>query len=194
MNQKHINNDSDLLKELSPIPDQKPILIGIDGRPGSGKTTLATKLEQEAQAIYLDEFFIPRREWPQDRTPRFPFFYFRYQEFVDGIKGLAVGKPFTYYAYDCEVDAPSKKATTITPEGIIIIEGVSVLNTELAPLYFKKIWVDSDRMTEMAAIEAREKGTNLDLWKTIYLPSTEIYCLQKPWERADIIFAGRGIQ
>lgn len=161
--------------------------------PDQVKTTLVTKLEQGAQAIYLDEFFIPEREWPQDRTPRFPFFYFRYQEFIDGIKALAAGRPFTYHAYDWKTDAPSKEAITIKPEGIIIVEGVSVLNTELASLYYKKIWVDSDHATQLRAIEEREKGNNLDLWKTIYLPSVELYCLQKPWERADIIYAGRGI-
>lgn len=185
-------NFEQILKILS--VSQKPCtLIGIDGRPSSGKTTLTMKLEKalKAQAIYLDEFFIPQREWPQDHTPRFPFFYFRYQEFVNGIKLLAAGKPFTYHAYNWQSDAPAPNPTTITPEGIIIVEGVSVLNTELTPLYDKKIWVDSDRTTELAALKKRENSVNWDLWINLYLPSVEIYYLQKPWERADIIYEGR---
>lgn len=193
MNQ--MNNFEQLLKELSSVPKKQLILIGIDGRPCSGKTTLTMKLEQtlSAQAIYLDEFFIPQRDWPQNQHPRFPFFYFRYQEFMNGIKSLASGKPLTYHAYDWQIDGPSATATTIKPEGIILVEGVSALNIELASLYAKKIWVDSDTSTEMTAIETREKDANLDLWKKIYMPSAEIYCLQKPWERADIIYEGRGI-
>lgn len=188
-------NFEKLLKQLHPFPSQQPILIAIDGRPCSGKTTLTMQLEQalHAQSIYLDEFFIPFREWPENQTPRFPFFYFRYQEFVNGIKALALGKPFIYHSYDWQTDAPSITTTTITPIGVILVEGVSVLNLELVNLYYKKIWVDSEYTAEMTAIESREKGINLDLWKNIYLPSVDIYCKQKPWERADIIYKGRGL-
>lgn len=192
----YINNLPELIQALSQLPKKQPILIGIDGRPGSGKTTVAVKLEEvlNAQAIYLDEFFIPQEQWPKNAKPQFPFFYFRYQEFIDGIKALADGKPFTYFAYDWESDGLSKRAKVIKPEGIIIVEGVSALNTELAPLYDKKIWVDSDRKSEFAAIAARENEKNLDLWKNIYLPSVDIYSDEKPWQRADIIYAGRGIE
>lgn len=188
-------NIQQLIGALFPLPLQQVTLIGIDGRPGSGKTTLIAELEKAltVQTIYLDEFFIPQRDWPHDQSPRFPFFYFRYQEFIDGIKALASGKRFTYYAYDAQTDAPSKKVTTIEPEGIIIVEGVSALNAELAPLYHTKIWVEGDHSNELVALQERENGKNWDVWNKLYLPSIEIYCLQKPWKRADIIYEGRGI-
>lgn len=141
-----------------------------------------------AQAIYLDEFFIPQRDWPQNQHPRFPFFYFRYQEFVNGIKSLAAGRLFTYHAYDWQIDGPSATASTIKPEGIILIEGVSALNIELASLYAKKIWVDSDTSTEMIAIEAREKGANLDLWKKIYICPAQKYIACKSLGKEPILF------
>ena len=193
MNQKHVRSYPELIILLSHLPSKKPMLIGIDGRPGSGKTTLVVQLEQtlKAQTIYLDEFFIPQRAWPQDQSPRFPFFYFRYEEFVNGIKALANGKPFTYHAYDGQTDSPSATSITIQPKGIIIVEGVSALNAELAPLYHTKIWVESDRTTELAALKKRELAKNWDIWHNVYLPSIEIYCMQKPWERADIIYQGR---
>ena len=170
------------------------MIIAIDGRPGSGKTTLAIQLEKalKAQAIYLDEFFIPQEQWPIDQTPRFPFFYFRYQEFLNGIKVLAAGKSFSYFSYDWQTNAVSKEPTIINPAKIIIVEGVSALNKELAGLYYKRIWVASDNETEWKTIEERESGKNVDLWKQIYLPSVDLYCKQRPWESADIIYAGRG--
>lgn len=193
MNQKHVRSYAELFTLLSHLPAKTPMFIGIDGRPGSGKTTLVAQLERalKTQTIYLDEFFIPQREWPPDQSPRFPFFYFRYEEFVNGIKALANGKPFTYHAYDGQTDAQSATSTTIQPKGIIIVEGVSALNAELAPLYHTKIWVESDRTTELAALKKREQGKNWDIWHNVYLPSIEIYCLQKPWERANIIYQGR---
>ncbi len=191
----YINSYSLLEQALSELPQKRLILIGIDGRPDSGKTTVAVKLEEaiRAQAIYLDEFFIPQKQWPQDAKPQFPFFYFRVQEFIDGIKALAAGKPFSYFTYDWQTNGLSAQPKVIKPEGVIIVEGVSALNAELAPLYDKKIWVASDQESEFAAIASRENEKNLDLWQNIYLPSVDIYCLQKPWKRADIIYAGRGI-
>lgn len=191
-----INNLHALLQALSTLPKKQLLLIAIDGRPGSGKTTIAVKLEEalHAQAIYLDEFFIPIEQWPKDAKPQFPFFYFRYQEFIDGVKALASGKSFSYFSYDWESNDLSNQAKIIKPEGIIIVEGVSALNAELAALYDKRIWVASDRNSEFAAIAVRENEKNLDVWKNIYLPSIDLYCLQKPWQQADIIYAGRGIE
>lgn len=188
-------NINQLIQSLSSLSSQPLALVGIDGRPGSGKTPLVAQLEQSLtfQTIYLDEFFIPQREWPHDQSPRFPFFYFRYEEFINGIKTVAAGKPFTYHPYDWQADASSISPITIEPKGIIIVEGVSALNAELTPLYHTKIWVKSDRTTELAALQKRENGNNWDLWNKIYLPSIEIYCLQTPWKRADIIYKGRGI-
>ncbi len=189
----YINNLPELVQELSQLSQKQPVLIGIDGRPGSGKTTIAIMLEEtlHAQIVYLDEFFIPQEQWPKDTKPQFPFFYFRYQEFIDGVKALAAGKSFTYFPYDWQTNDQAAQASVIKAEGIIIIEA---LNGELAPLYDKRIWVASDQASEFAALAARENEKNLDLWKNIYLPSVKLYCMQKPWQRADIIYLGRGIQ
>lgn len=188
-------NIDQLIQSLSSLSLRPFALVGIDGRPGSGKTILITQLEQSLtfKTIYIDEFFIPQREWPHNQSPRFPFFYFKYEELINGIKALVAGKTFTYHPYDWQTDTPSITPTTIEPKGLIIVEGTSALNAELASLYHKKIWVESDRTSELAALQKRENGNNWDVWQNIYLPSVEIYCLQKPWERADIIYEGRGI-
>lgn len=193
--EKYIATYEVLLTELIPLPNKRPLLIAVDGRPCSGKTTLTAQLEKslQAQVMYLDEFFIPQRQWPQDRTPIFPFFYFRYHEFLDGVKALAAGKKFRYRTYDWQIDDISMQEKCIDPSQVVIIEGVSALNQEIASVYFKKIWVASDQDTELEEIKKREHGNNLDLWMNIYLPSVDLYCLQKPWLWADIVYAGRGL-
>ncbi len=68
----------------------------------------------------------------------------------------------------------------------------SILREELSSCYFKKIFVISDQSSELEAIAKRE-GSVTNLWRNLYLPSVEIYWQKKPWERADILYAGRGL-
>ncbi len=193
--QKNINSFQSLLNELEPLAQYRPLLIGIDGRPCAGKTTLTMELADalNAQTIYLDEFFIPQKLWPKDAKPAFPFFYFRYNEFLEGVKTLAQGRPFHYFSHDWDKNGLSAEPTIITPDKVIIVEGVSALNPELVDLYFKKIWVASDRKNERAAVITRDGEKNILLWQKFYIPSIDLYCLSKPWERADILYAGRGV-
>jgi uridine kinase len=193
--QKNITNFQSLLNELEPLPQHRPLIIGIDGRPCAGKSTLTIKLAEalNAQIIYLDEFFIPQKLWPKDAKPAFPFFYFRYNEFLEGVKNLAQGKTFRYFSHDWDNNDLSAEPTIITPDKVIIVEGVSALNPALVDLYFKKIWVASNLKNERSAVITRDGEKNIDLWQRYYIPSIDIYCLSKPSERADIIYAGRGV-
>lgn len=183
-----------LLKQLV-ISNTRPFLIGIDGRPCSGKSTLADKLTEilNAEALFLDDFFIPEEYWPKNIKPGFPFPYFYYDVLLQSIKNLAQGKSAQYHPYDWAAKQPAK-LRTVNPPKIIIVEGVSVLSEELAPLLNRRIFVVSNISTEFAAISEREKQQGLSNWKNLYLPSVDIYMKSKPWLRADILYAGRDIE
>ncbi len=183
-----------ILASLSPLDN--PALIAIDGRPCSGKTTLACALAEtlEAETYYLDEFLIPRNQWSKNIQPCFPFPYFRYDEFVLGIETLAAGKSFQYLPYDFETGELSGVKKEIVPaKKPIIIEGVSVLQSRLLRNYLKRIFVVSDPASERASIFQREGVKSKDLWENLYLPSVDLYFKTRPWEQADIIYLGRGI-
>ena len=48
----------------------------------------------EFECIYLDEFVLPQKDWPQAIRPAFPFEYIRYQEFIRTVETLAMGQAF----------------------------------------------------------------------------------------------------
>ena len=155
----------DFLSNLE-LNDHRPFLIGIDGRPCSGKSTLADKLTEvlKAEALFLDDFFIPQNDWPKTIVPAFPFPYFRFQEFIDGVKTLARGHSFHYREYDWgKKDFGAMK--TINPESIVIVEGVSVLCDELLSYYAKKVFVLSNRDNELESGASRLRSDVLPIHK-----------------------------
>ena len=62
-NMIRLDNFDALLTSLE-LTEHRPLLIGIDGRPCSGKSTLTDLLIKELQAegLFLDDFFIPQTE------------------------------------------------------------------------------------------------------------------------------------
>jgi hypothetical protein len=82
----------------------------------------------------------------------------------------------------------------VRPEkfGWIIVEGVSALHPDLAPLYDLRIWIESDAASALAALGQRGMGPWAREWRELFLPSVELYLQTKPWERADILARGRG--
>lgn len=192
--QVFIKDFESLAKALQLLNKEELALIGIDGRPCSGKTTLALQLAQQlnAQTIHIDEFFIPKQQWPHDAQPTCPFFYIKHEEFIQGLRKLLSGVAFTYLCHNWNTGLASSPKI-ITPRGPVIIEGISVLHDATAHLYNAKVWVASELKTEHCALEAREHGHNAREWENIFLPSVNLYTFGRPWEHADIMYAGRGI-
>jgi hypothetical protein len=75
---------------------------------------------------------------------------------------------------------------------LVIVEGVSALHVDLAPLYDLRIWVESVAQSTLAASGERGMGPWEREWRELFLPSVELYLLTKPWERAEIVARGRG--
>ncbi|OWJ69145.1 uridine kinase family protein [Inquilinus limosus] len=169
-------------------------LIAIDGLPVSGKSTLADGLAGAlgAECLYLDDFVKPEALWPSRTSPSFPFGYIRYDEFLDAVKSLAQHGRCAYRPYDWDGRQVQDEPRTITLEKPVIIEGVSALHPELAPLYDLRIWVDSDATTTFSAALQRGVGAWEREWREMFLPSVDLYLESKPWERADLRVAGRG--
>lgn len=187
-----VDDFNELLSSLK-LTDNRPLLIGIDGRPCSGKSKIADLLIEtlHAEGLFLDDFFRPQTEWPNHIHPAFPFPYFRYKEFLEGVLKLSKGMVFEYQPYDWTTNR-IEGTRMIDPKNIIIVEGVSVLCEPLVPCFYKKILIVSDASNEFEAICQREKN-NIKVWNELYLPSVNIYWRTKPWERADILYAGRGL-
>ena len=169
-------------------------LVAIDGLPVSGKSSLASRLEVElgATIVYLDDFVLPEAEWRGKAAPAFPFPYMRYDEFTQTVRALAERRVARYRRYDWAAGRLAEAWTEIDPDGLVVVEGVSTLNRQLAPRYEMRLWVESDASTTLAASLARGVGDWESEWRTLFMPSVALYLASDPWLRADHIVAGRG--
>jgi len=168
-------------------------LIGIDGLPVSGKSTLATRLATElgATVVSLDDFVRPEAEWRGRTAPAFPFPFIRYTEFLNAVAALSRGEVARSPRYDWET-GQFAAPRDIRPDGLLVVEGVSAFHPRLAPLYDLRLWVESDPATVLEASLIRGVGDWEHEWRTLFLPSVELYLETGPADRADIRVAGRG--
>jgi uridine kinase len=174
---------------------QKPLLVAIDGLPLSGKTTLALRLLNElgAECVQLDDFVKPEAEWRFRDKPSFPFDYIRYDEFVSAVCSLAHDHGCLFHSYDWVTGRIADEPKVICGGGIAIVEGVSALHPDLAPLYDLRVWIDSDPKTALAASFERGVGWWAHEWEFMFLPSVELYLQTEPKARADVVALGRGL-
>jgi len=169
-------------------------LIGIDGLPCAGKTTLAFRLREiyGFEILQVDEFLRPEEDWP-NRRPGFPFPYLRYDEFLQAVTELAETGVCEYAPYDRERLAISPEKRRITTQRPVIVEGISALVPLLSRYYGLKIFVQSARESVLEVAHARNFGIWALEWRKIFLPSADMYMMTNPEERADLVVQGRGV-
>jgi len=170
----------------------EPPILAVDGLPCAGKSTMVGRLAEHIplDCICIDDFGRPDAEWP-DR-PGFPFEFVRYAEFQEAVRTLAATGTCSYRPFDWNTLAVSPVPRTVTLDRLVVVEGVSVLEPSLCPLYGLRVFVESDRASILATAIARGDGMWEPAWRDLFMPSNDLYMATHPRDRADLVLAGRG--
>lgn len=126
------------------IADKNKVrVILIAGPSSSGKTTSAKKLAMqlkvlgyEPKVISLDDFYLGKERTPKDKNgkPDFESLYSLDIELLnDCLLGLFEGRTVEMPSYDFKVSARKEtgKHLSISPQTVLILEGIHALNEEL---------------------------------------------------------------
>lgn len=132
------------------------VVMAIDGKCASGKTTLAAKLAEvyDCNVFHMDDFFLR----PEQRTPeRFAEVggnvdYERFKAEV--LITLQVGQPFSYRPFDCSTFTLAD-SVCVTPKKLNIIEGTYSHHPYFGDSYDLKILLTVDEETQRQRILQR---------------------------------------
>ena len=164
------------------------VIVAIEGKCTSGKTTLAAQLAQhyDCNLFRMDDFFLR----PEQRTPQ------RHEEIGGNVDyerfleevliPLQSGEAFSYCPFDCTTFTLSDPVT-VTPKKLNIIEGTYSLHPSFGDIYDLKILLTVDTATQRQRILERPDFLQ-DRFFSLWIPMENRYMEEfQISEKADLI-------
>ena len=185
----------------------RPILIGITGGTGSGKSTVSSQIlnglpEQSIAIIEQDSYYKDQDHLPFEERLKVNYdhpFSFETDLLIRHLEQLLLGNPVDVPRYDFERHTRKKETVTLEPRNIIILEGILLFDEpRLRELMDIKIFVDTDadvRIIRRIMRDIKERGRSLDSVITQYMTTVRPAHLQfvEPNKKyADIIIPEGG--
>lgn len=153
---------------------RKPLIIGIAGGAGSGKSTISEKLksingENKVQIIEQNSFVKDFSSMNFDERKKLNFEHpdsFDFDYLVRILKDLALGNDVSIPSFDFVTLERTDNFQTITPKDIIIVEGSLILyEKKLRDLFDIKVFIDTDsdiRIIRRIIRDTKEKSMPLE--------------------------------
>ena len=148
---------------------QSAVLVALDGRCGSGKTTLAAQLTErfpQSTTVHTDDFYLPpsRRVTGWEKIPCANMDIQRLRDEV--VAPARAGQAFSYQAYLPE--------QCFAPQPLVIVEGSYSHHPSLAPYYDIRIFVTCSPDEQARRLRKRE-GERYSNFVERWIPLEEGY-------------------
>ncbi|WP_413450161.1 hypothetical protein AA0Y32_05790 [Georgenia phoenicis] len=135
-----------------------PVVLGIDGRSGAGKTALAAAVAERvpgAQVVALEDAY---RGWRGLREG--------VEEIATGVLApLREGRTGSYRRYDW-VRGELDGTVRVEPSAVVVLEGCGAGSLPCAPYLDALVWLEAPEPERHHRAMARDDGTWLDQWST----------------------------
>ena len=151
----------------------KPLIIGIAGGTGSGKTTLVDRLKEQfgddISVLTHDSYYAAHHDLTLEERQALNYDHpasFDTDRMIQDLEDLKAGKTIHCPVYDYTVHDRLEETREIAPNKVIIVEGILVFdNKALRDLMDSKIFVDTDadvRILRRILRDVKERGRTLD--------------------------------
>lgn len=186
---------AETLRALVSAVERRPVLVGIDGQGGAGKSTFARAVVGSLGAAVVvegDDFY---RDMDDDeRAALDPAAgveqYFDWQRLRrEVLEPVRRGDPtLRYQRYDWDNATMGAWVEQPMPD-VVVVEGVYTLRPQLADLVDVAVWVETSEETRLR--RQAERGENADEWITRWVAAEDHYvATHDPRSRADLHVEG----
>jgi uridine kinase len=168
----------------------EPIVIGIGGGTGSGKTTVAKEVrkhfpEESVVIVHHDSYYVDRGDLPPVERENINYDHpdsFDNELLKAHLTELRGGRPIEKPIYDFETHTRRQETITVRPARIILLEGILVLaEDDLRELMDIKLYVDTDadeRFIRRLRRDITDRGRTVDQVIEQYLQTVRPMHLQ----------------
>jgi uridine kinase len=162
----------------------KPLIIGIAGGTGSGKTTLVDRLKeqfgQDISVLAHDSYYAEHHDLTLEERRALNYDHpaaFDTDRMIQDLEDLKAGKTVQVPVYDYTVHDRLEETREISPNKVILVEGILIFdNKALRDLLDIKLFVDTDadvRILRRIHRDVTERGRTLDTVMEQYLKTVK---------------------
>lgn len=159
------------------MKSKQPLIVAVEGRCGSGKTTLAGELMKSFHAgvIHMDDFFLRPGQRTKKRLEEIGG-NIDYERFLEeAAEPLRNGRTvFTYRKYDCGCGMMKEKVT-VRGDSLIVVEGVYSCHPLFCDIYDLKVFLDVDEEEQKRRIAERSSAELYRRFIEEWIPKEELY-------------------
>ena len=156
--------------------EARPVLIALDGRCASGKTTLAARLQAACGCgvVHLDDFFLRPEQRTQERYAA-PGGNVDHERFLSEVLlPLRRGEAARYRPYDC-ADRRLTDPIRVEPSPVLVAEGSYSCHPALWPHYDLRVFLTVPPEEQLRRVAARSGPQAAEVFRTRWIPLEERY-------------------
>lgn len=161
-----------------------PVLAAIDGRCGSGKTTLGKRIAQgvPCNLLHTDDFYLPMelraKNWRDTPGGNMDLSYILHAV----VEPAKAGQPIVYRPYVCKTGGFGEEVT-LPPRQLTVVEGSYCQHPLLREHFDLRVFLTCVPQVQERRLRSREGGERFRAFQDTWIPLEERYIREFQVER-----------